>query len=79
MCTLLKMRMAFICAGFAVCVAQAAEVNLPGDTSAHLVVRELQISGNTLISTETCASSRHTESHSAQRNLIRKLLFSLRG
>jgi hemolysin activation/secretion protein len=52
MCTLLKMRMASICAGFAVCVAQAAEVNLPGDTSARLVVRELRISGNTLISTE---------------------------
>ena len=52
MCTLLKMRMAFICAGFAVCVAPGAEVNLLGDTSARLVVRELRISGNTLISTE---------------------------
>jgi hemolysin activation/secretion protein len=52
--------------GLAVCVAQAAEesqtegleevqaegLNLPEDTTTRLVVRELSISGNTLISTE---------------------------
>lgn len=47
-----KMWVAFICVGLTVCVAQGAQVNLPEDTSARLVVRELRISGNTLISTE---------------------------
>jgi hemolysin activation/secretion protein len=63
-----------ICAGLAVCVAQAAdeaqtegleeaqtegleevqteELNLPEDTTTRLIVRELRISGNSLISTE---------------------------
>ncbi|KPK44670.1 MAG: hypothetical protein AMJ65_02395 [Phycisphaerae bacterium SG8_4] len=45
------MRVALICIGLAVCVAQAAEMNLPEDTSMRFVVKELRISGNTLIST----------------------------
>jgi hemolysin activation/secretion protein len=49
--TFWKMWMALICVGLAVCVAQAAEMNLPEDTSVRLVVKELRISGNTLIST----------------------------
>ena len=47
-----KMWMALVCIGLAVGVTQAAEMNLPEDTSARLVVRELRISGNTLITTE---------------------------
>ena len=47
-----KMWIALICAGLSACVSQAAEMNLPEDTSARLVVKELRISGNTLISTE---------------------------
>lgn len=50
--TFWKMWMALICVGLAVCVAQAAEMNLPEDTSVRLVVKELRISGNTLISTD---------------------------
>ena len=46
-----RMRVALICIGLAVCVAQAAEMNLPEDTSMRFVVKELRISGNTLIST----------------------------
>jgi hemolysin activation/secretion protein len=38
--------------GLVICAAQAAEMNLPEDTSALLVAKELRISGNTLISTE---------------------------
>jgi hemolysin activation/secretion protein len=38
--------------GLVVCVLQAAEMNLPEDTSALLVAKELRISGNTLIPTE---------------------------
>ncbi|MEA3226663.1 MAG: hypothetical protein U9Q07_12000, partial [Planctomycetota bacterium] len=52
MCTLSKMWVALACIGLAVGVTQAAEMNLPEDTSARLVVRQLRISGNTLISTE---------------------------
>lgn len=52
MCTFSKMWLAIICVGLGVCVAHAAEVNLPEDTSVRLVVSELRISGNTLISTE---------------------------
>jgi len=47
-----KMWVALVCMGLAVCVARAAQVNLPEDTSVRLAVRELRISGNTLISTE---------------------------
>jgi hemolysin activation/secretion protein len=43
---------ALICVGFVACVCGAAEMNLPEDTSVRLAVRELRISGNTLISTE---------------------------
>ena len=56
--TLRKMWVVAICMGLAVCVAQTAEgaltgeSNLPQDTTARLVVRELRISGNTLVSTE---------------------------
>jgi len=52
MCTFSKKWTAFVCMGLAVCVAQAAKANLPGDTSARLAVKELRISGNRLISTE---------------------------
>lgn len=52
MCTFSKIWLAIICVGLGVCVAHAAEVNLPEDTSVRLVVSELRISGNTLISTE---------------------------
>jgi len=47
-----KMWMAFICIGLSVCAVQAAEVSLAEDTSVRLIVKELRISGNTLISTE---------------------------
>ncbi|MCK4857354.1 MAG: ShlB/FhaC/HecB family hemolysin secretion/activation protein [candidate division Zixibacteria bacterium] len=50
--TLRKMWVVLIYTGLVVCVAQAAEINLPEDTSALLVAKELRISGNTLISTE---------------------------
>ena len=50
--TFWKMWAALICMGLAVCVAQAAEMNLPQDTSVRLAVRELRISGNRLISTD---------------------------
>lgn len=56
--TLRKMRVVLFCMVLAVCVAQAAEaartsevMNLPVDTTTRLIVRELRISGNTLIST----------------------------
>jgi len=49
--TFWKMWAALICVGLAVCVAQAAEMNLPEDTSVRLAVKELRISGNTLITT----------------------------
>jgi hemolysin activation/secretion protein len=48
-----KMLVALACIGLAVGVTQAAEMNLPEDTSARLAVRELRISGNTLITTES--------------------------
>ena len=47
-----KMWIVLIYTGLVVCVSQAAEMNLPEDTSALLVAKELRISGNTLISTE---------------------------
>ncbi len=50
--TLRTMWVVLIYTGLVVCVAQAAEMNLPEDTSALLVAKELRISGNTLISTE---------------------------
>jgi hemolysin activation/secretion protein len=56
--TLRKMWVVLLYVGLVVCVAQPAEeartseeLNLPVDTTARLVVRELRISGNTLIST----------------------------
>jgi len=56
--TLRKMWVVLLYLGLVVCVAQAAaeaqtseELNLPVDTTMRLVVRELRISGNTLIST----------------------------
>ncbi len=52
MSTFWKMWVALICVGLAVSVAQAVEMNLPEDTSVRLVVKELRISGNNLISTE---------------------------
>lgn len=56
--TLRKMWVVLIYMGLVVCVAQSAEeaqiegLNLPEDTTTRLIVRELQISGNTLISTK---------------------------
>jgi hemolysin activation/secretion protein len=57
--TLRKMWVVLFYVGLVVCVAQSAaeaqtteELNLPEDTTTRLVVRELRISGNTLISTE---------------------------
>jgi len=47
-----KMWLALICVGFVACVCGAAEMSLPDDTSVRLAVRDLRISGNTLISTE---------------------------
>jgi len=56
--TLRKTRVVLFYMVLAVCVAQAAEaartseeMNLPVDTTTRLIVRELRISGNTLIST----------------------------
>ena len=56
--TLRKMWVVLLYVGLAVCVSEAAEaartseeLNLPVDTTTRLVVRELRISGNTLIST----------------------------
>ena len=55
--TLRKMRVVLLYVGLVVCIAQPAEaqtseeLNLPVDTTTRLVVRELRISGNTLIST----------------------------
>jgi hemolysin activation/secretion protein len=56
--TLRKMWVVLLYVGLAVCVSKAAEaartseeLNLPVDTTTRLVVRELRISGNTLIST----------------------------
>ena len=56
--TLRKMWVVLLYVGLVVCVAQPAEealtseeLNLPVDTTTRLVVRELRISGNTLIST----------------------------
>jgi hemolysin activation/secretion protein len=58
MCTFRKMWGVLLYLGLVVCIAQPAEkamtsedLNLPPDTSTRLVVRELRISGNTLIST----------------------------
>ena len=57
--TLRKMWVVLFYVGLVVCVAQSAaeaqtaeELNLPEDTSTRLLVRELRISGNTLISTD---------------------------
>ena len=57
--TLRKMWVVLFYVGLVVCIAQSAaeaqtteELNLPEDTTTRLVVRELRISGNTLISTE---------------------------
>jgi hypothetical protein len=47
-----KMLFALVCVGFTACICGAAEMNLPEDTSVRLAVRELRISGNTMISTE---------------------------
>ncbi|MHC4071393.1 MAG: ShlB/FhaC/HecB family hemolysin secretion/activation protein [Planctomycetota bacterium] len=52
MSILRKMWVVLIYTGLVVCVLQAAEMNLPEDTSALLVAKELRISGNTLIPTE---------------------------
>jgi len=52
MSILRKMWVVLIYTGLVVCVPQAAEMNLPEDTTALLVAKELRISGNTLISTE---------------------------
>jgi len=56
--TLRKMWVVLLYVGLVVCIAQTAaeaqtseELNLPVDTTTRLVVRELRISGNTLIST----------------------------
>ncbi len=55
--TLRKMSFILICLGWLTCSAQvtgaapAGEMNLPEDTTMRLVVRELQIKGNSLIST----------------------------
>ncbi len=55
--TLRKMLVVLLYMGLVVCVAQTVEaqtseeLNLPVDTTTRLVVRELRISGNTLIST----------------------------
>jgi len=57
MSTLRKMSIILICTGWLACfgqsanAAQAGESNLPEDTTMRLVVRELQIKGNSLIST----------------------------
>ena len=57
--TLRKMWVVLFYVGLVACVAQSAaeaqtteELNLPEDTSTRLLVRELRISGNTLISTD---------------------------
>jgi len=57
--TLRKMWVVLFYVGLVVCVTQSAaeaqtteELNLPEDTTTRLIVRELRISGNTLISTE---------------------------
>jgi len=57
--TLRKMWVVLFYVGLVVCVVQSAaeaqtaeELNLPEDTSTRLLVRELRISGNTLVSTE---------------------------
>jgi hemolysin activation/secretion protein len=57
--TLRKMWVVLFYVGLVVCVAQSAEeartteeLNLPEDTTTRLIVRELRISGNTLISTK---------------------------
>ena len=57
--TLRKMWVVLFYVGLVVCVVQSAaeaqtteELNLPEDTTTRLIVRELRISGNTLISTE---------------------------
>ena len=62
--TLRKMWVVLFCVGLVVCVAQSAaeaqtaeEMNLPEDTTTRLMVRELRISGNTLISTEELVGS----------------------
>jgi len=62
--TLRKMWVVLFCVGLVVCVAQSAEeaqtteeMNLPEDTTTRLMVRELRISGNTLISTEEMLES----------------------
>ncbi|MBN2316561.1 MAG: hypothetical protein JXM79_21715, partial [Sedimentisphaerales bacterium] len=55
--TLRKMSFIFICVGWLACsaqiagAAQAEDLNLPEDTTMRLVVRELRIQGNKLIST----------------------------
>jgi len=58
MSILKKMWVIFLYVGLVICVAQpvkgartSEELNLPPDTTTRLVVRELRISGNTLIST----------------------------
>ena len=58
MVTLRKMCVVLLYVGLVVCITQTAakaqiseELNLPVDTTTRLVVRELRISGNTLIST----------------------------
>ncbi|HUT46740.1 MAG TPA: ShlB/FhaC/HecB family hemolysin secretion/activation protein [Sedimentisphaerales bacterium] len=57
--TLRKMWVVLFYVGLVVCIVQSAaeaqtaeELNLPEDTSTRLLVRELRISGNTLVSTE---------------------------
>jgi len=57
--TLRKMWVVLFYAGLVVCVAQSAaeaqtteELKLPEDTTTRLLVRELRVSGNTLISTK---------------------------
>jgi hemolysin activation/secretion protein len=57
--TLRKMWIVLLCVGLVVCIVQTASasratesLNLPNDTTTRLVVRQLRISGNTLVSTE---------------------------
>ncbi|HUT46732.1 MAG TPA: ShlB/FhaC/HecB family hemolysin secretion/activation protein [Sedimentisphaerales bacterium] len=62
--TLRKMWVVLFYVGLVVCIAQSTaeaqtteELNLPEDTTTRLLVRELRISGNTLISTEELLES----------------------
>jgi len=52
MCKTNNLWLAVVLVGLAACVCGAAEMMLPEDTSVRLTVRELRISGNSLISTE---------------------------